>query len=219
MREDIPSEVGRVKTRPALLELLKRVGPCDASSLADKLGVSPMAVRQHLYGLEKQRLVKYRERGGATGRPSKLWQLTSAADHYFSDAHSELAVGMIEGVRRIFGQGGLERLIEMRSKDQKRSYLARVSGCETLEAKLVALAAARSNEGYMAEVESESNGSFLFVEHHCPICSAAAACSGLCSAEHSVFKSVLGARTQIERIEHKLSGGTRCVYRVTAVSG
>ena len=36
----------------AILDLLKRNGPSEASVLAEALGVTAMAVRQHLYALE-----------------------------------------------------------------------------------------------------------------------------------------------------------------------
>ncbi len=46
-----------------------------------------------------------------------------------------------------------------------------------------ALAAARSLEGYMAEVEPRVDGSVLLLENHCPICAAAQACQQFCRSE------------------------------------
>ena len=48
--------------------------------------------------------------------------------------------------------------------------------CNNVEA----LAAMRTDEGYMAEVQAQADGSFLLLEKHCPICAAAVACTGLC---------------------------------------
>jgi predicted ArsR family transcriptional regulator len=37
------------------------------------------------------------------------------------------------------------------------------------------LASIRTNEGYMAEIQSLDDDSFLLIENHCPICAAAIA--------------------------------------------
>ena len=66
----------------------------------------------------------------------------------------------------------------------------------------------------MARVETESRGVYLLIENHCPICDAASTCQGLCAAEMSLFEQVLGD-VHIERTEHMLGDGRRCVYRVS----
>lgn len=57
------------------------------------------------------------------------------------------------------------------------------------------------------------DGSYALIENHCPICTAARACTGLCAAELDVFRAVLGPRMSLERTEHIVSGARRCVYR------
>ncbi|HEV2310721.1 MAG TPA: hypothetical protein VGU73_09365, partial [Acidimicrobiia bacterium] len=54
----------------------------------------------------------------------------------------------------------------------------------------------------------------LLVEHHCPVCTAAAACTGLCRGELDLFRTVLGDDVEVERTQHLLSGDARCVYRI-----
>ena len=66
----------------------------------------------------------------------------------------------------------------------------------------------------MAEATANQDGSFLFVENHCPICAAATACQGFCTTELDLFRKVLGPRIEVERQEHILSGARRCAYRV-----
>jgi predicted ArsR family transcriptional regulator len=72
----------------------------------------------------------------------------------------------------------------------------------------------RTGEGYMAEVQAQADGSFLLVENHCPICAAAAACTGLCAREMEIFQSVLGENVKIDRVEHMISGARRCAYQI-----
>lgn len=66
----------------------------------------------------------------------------------------------------------------------------------------------------MAEVQKASGG-YLLVENHCPVCSAAAACTNLCAMELEVFRKSLGRSFTVERIDHILAGARRCAYLVT----
>ena len=66
----------------------------------------------------------------------------------------------------------------------------------------------------MAEVQRQPDGSFLFIENHCPISAAASVCPKLCEAEMEVFRAMLGEAVTIERAEHMLAGARRCVYRI-----
>ena len=202
------------RSRRAILDLLKQEGAQDARALAARLGVSAMAVRQHLYELEAQRLVTFEEEQRAVGRPAKLWRLTPAADRFFPDGHAELTTALLGSMRAAFGDGGLERLLEVRTREQIAAYRRRVPARGALKARLAALAELRSEEGYMAAVEPRDDGAFLLVENHCPICAAATACSGLCSAELAVFRAVLGPAVEVERCDHILVGARRCAYRV-----
>ena len=85
----------------------------------------------------------------------------------------------------------------------------------SLRKRVEALAQIRTNEGYMAEVIEEKPGTYLLIEHHCPICTAATSCQGLCTAELEIFQQILTSAIQIDRIEHLLeTEGKRCTYRI-----
>jgi predicted ArsR family transcriptional regulator len=202
-----------VRTRRAMINLLKQAGAIDSQELAARLGVSAMAIRQHLYALQDERLVTYVEEARAMGRPVKLWQLTSEANRLFPDGYAELTLGLIQSVLEAFGEDSLDRLLEVRTRHQIEAYQAQISASSLLQ-RLEMLAAIRTEEGYMAEVEMLEDGAFLLVENHCPICAAATACTGFCSRELEIFQRVLGADVSIERTEHIVSGARRCAYRV-----
>ena len=201
--------------RPAVLALVKREGPIAADAMAGRLKLTATAVRQHLQALAEEGLVA--EAAAPTpsgrGRPARLWRVTEAADARFADAHAGLSADLIAQVRRVFGEAGLDRLLIARTADQTAAYLAEMGGAASLEARLVALAAIREREGYMAEVR-EDEGGLLLLEHHCPVCSAARACTGLCREELSLFAQVLGPDVTVERISHILAGAGRCAYRI-----
>ena len=210
---------GEPKTRRAITKLLKTEGPIDSAQLAQRLGLTAMAVRQHLYVLQREGLVASEERPVPIGRPAKFWRLTREADHLFPEAYAELSVALIDSVKDAFGQEGLERVLTSRCARQRVDYGKRIKLHDSLDRKLAELAKVRTEEGYMAEVRREDDGSFLLVENHCPICAAANACQGFCSTELDLFRSVLGPGVTVERAEHIIKGDSRCVYRVKNTKG
>ena len=212
---------GRISdAKRRLLERLKLGGAATATDLAAQLGLTDVAVRQHLAALQESGLVGAQTQPAkGRGRPSERWSLTRASDGVFGDRHAELTCGLIEAARQAFGAEGLQRLVQIRADGQTAAYRRQLPGKSTSLAKRVeALARQRSAEGYMATVTRERPGSYLLIEHHCPICDAASACTGLCSAELEVFQRALGDEVSVERVEHLLSGGERCVYRITRSS-
>src|SRR5215204_2504360 len=161
---------GERKTRRAITKLLKTEGPIDSAQLAERLGLTAMAVRQHLYVLQREGLVTAEERPVPIGRPAKFWRLTREADHLFPEAYAELSVALIDSVKDAFGDEGLERVLTSRCARQRMDYGKRIRLGDPLERKLEELAKVRTEEGYMAEVRAEGEGRYLLIENHCPIC-------------------------------------------------
>lgn len=205
------------KTRRAIIKFLKTEGPMDSAQLAERLGITAMAVRQHLYDLQEQKLVSAEPQPVPVGRPIKKWSLTRDADRLFPDAYAELSVALISAMGDAFGPAGLNRVLEARCNRQLSTYRQRIDE-GPLPARLLQLAQVRTEEGYMAEVKPQDDGSFLFIENHCPICAAATACQGFCSTELELFRSVFGKAVGIERVDHILSGDRRCAYRFTPLA-
>jgi predicted ArsR family transcriptional regulator len=205
-----------IRTRRAIVHLLKQEEALDAQTLAARLQLSAMAVRQHLYALQDEHLVAYHEVPRPVGRPAKLWRLTPAADRLFPEGYAELTLSLLTSVTEAFGAAGLERLLDVRTRQQVAAYRQQLTGQDTLRQRVEALATMRTDEGYMAEVQAQADGAFLLIEKHCPICAAAVACTGLCGKELEVFRAVLGPNVVIERTEHMVVGARRCAYRVVA---
>jgi predicted ArsR family transcriptional regulator len=209
------TEVTDAKRR--VLDRLKRVDGATAAELAGELGLTEAAVRQHLDALETNGLVTRRERPAAgRGRPPVEWSLTAVASELFPDRHGDLTVELIDAVRAALGEEGLERVVDARAESQLASYRDELPAPDdaSLARRVGALARRRSAEGYMAESRRDGDA-WVLVEHHCPVCEAAEACTGLCRTELELFRTVLGPGVEVERTQHLLSGDARCAYRVT----
>ncbi len=201
-----------------ILDYLKRLDRTTAADLAETLGITSAAVRQHLDALEAGGLVTRAdsEPSGGRGRPPALWKLTPLAAELFPDRHSDLTVELISAVRAAVGEDGLDKVIGERTRRQREAYLSVVGPTDVaLSERVTSLGTQRAAEGYLAEVTANDDGSFDLVEHHCPICEAAETCTYLCRDELALFQDVIGADATVERTTHLLSGDSRCSYRIT----
>jgi len=196
------------------LMALKTRGPQTAAELGCATGVCGEAARQQLNRLAADGLVEATAEARGVGRPAQRWSLTAAGNARFPDAHADLAAHLIETIRSEFGEAALNRLIDVRAAEARKTYAAAVGDAEELEERVARLTQARTREGYMAEYWPEGNG-FLLVENHCPICVAASICEGFCRAELATFREVMGASARVERTEHIVRGERRCAYRIT----
>ena len=95
-------------------KLLKTEGALDSSRLARQLRLTPMAVRQHLYALQREKLVTAEERPVPLGRPAKHWQLTPEANRLFPDAYAELSSRWSAPWSRRSARPALQRVLESR---------------------------------------------------------------------------------------------------------
>ena len=198
-----------------VVDYLKRASPATTHDVAAILDATDVAARQHLAALESAGLVTESTAPPVgRGRPRSLWGLTDLASELFPDRHGDLTVDLLDALRETVGEEGLNTLLDVRGARQLQHLRAALGQATTLEERVVALAAQRSLEGYMAEAIGRPDGSMLLVEHHCPICAAATTCQGLCRSELDLFRAALGSGVSVERTEHLLAEGTRCIYRI-----
>ena len=206
-------------TKRRIVERLKRAD-AKVSDLARMLDMTEAGVRQHLDALADHGLVVSRTGPvEGRGRPPTVWALTDLAEDLFPDRHDDLTVELITAVRTALGDDGLARVIDARGEVQRAAYARAVPKRGALRARVEALARIRAEEGYVAEVVDDPDGrGMLLVEHHCPICTAAAACPGLCGSELALFREVLGPQVNVERTQHIIAGDRRCTYRIEPVA-
>lgn len=200
-------------THQKIVELLKTNGSMTAKLLAAELKITTMGIRQHMLQLEESGDISYEDKKAARGRPTRYWSLTEQSNSYFPDGHEVLTSQLIESVKLVFGEPGLDKLITHREQESFKLYSQHLEKCEDLHAKLNVLAALRSEEGYMASVVKEDNYYWL-LENHCSICAAAKSCLNFCRSELNLFQNLLKEEASVIREEHIMQGARRCAYRV-----
>lgn len=203
-----------MKTTEKIIQLLKLHGPLTAKTLAEELALTTMGVRQHLQTLEEAGDVDIDDRVEGRGRPTRYWGLTVQSRTHFADRHDELTVQLIDSVRVIFGEQGLDKLIGYREQAALAQYSAAMAEWDDIASRLAALAQLRSSEGYMATME-EIDGVYWLLENHCPICAAATQCLNFCRSELQLFQQLFADIAVVSREEHIIEGARRCAYKIT----
>jgi radical SAM protein with 4Fe4S-binding SPASM domain len=207
MKNDLPEH-------ERALSILKTKGPKSVKNLAEELKITAEGARFHLMKLEKDGLVESESVVSGRGRPKQIWSLTEKGHNRFPDTHAQLTANLINMMEEALGKDAVNQVIDKHQQTMQERYLKKIEGINSLEGRIAKLADIRTNEGYMAEYEKEDDH-YLFVENHCPICSAAKVCQGFCRAEIDTFQSVLGDEVKIERTEHIVAGERRCAYKVS----
>lgn len=202
------------------MTLLKEQGALTAKALASELSLTTMGVRQHVQALEESGKVVFKDEKAARGRPTRYWSLTEKGNSQFADRHDELTVQMLDSVIAIFGDDGLDKLIEHRESVSMSNYRLALVDRFGIEEKLEMLAKIRSDEGYMAVVEEDEDDTNVFwlLENHCPICSAATKCINFCRSELNIFQKLLSEVATVSREEHIVEGARRCAYKVMPIT-
>ncbi len=206
--------LGQVKpqTRRRILELLKLQGPMTADQLAKALSITSMGVRGHLTTLERDGLIQYKTEQRRMGRPSHVYSLTDAGDELFPRTYPQMANSLLEALRALEGDHGLERVFQKRMHLLEEEYRARMAE-KTLEERVKELAQIRTEEGYMASCERLDEDTFLLREHNCSICLIARRFSQACSSELELFRRVLDD-AEITRKTHIMRGDRTCTYLI-----
>ena len=208
---------GLGQTRELLLEILKRCGESDVSGLAKKLGISGVAVRQHLGSLRRSGLVVHRQERRPVGRPVRVYRLTDAAERHFPQSSDRVALDLLARVEKMLGVEAIETVLDERVEELTARYAERLEGARSWDEKLELLASIRDSEGYLCSVEpatqADVRGGVRLVHHHCPLSEIADQLPQLCSYELELFRRVLG-EPDLKRTEHIHSGGHACSYEL-----
>ncbi|KPE49210.1 helix-turn-helix transcriptional regulator [Chryseobacterium indologenes] len=197
-----------------ILMFLKMRGEATALLISEELSITKEGARKHLLNLAQEGFIIPFVKSEGVGRPSTYYRLTEKGFSRFPDAHADVTVQILRSVKNLLGENALELLINDREKNTYQRYEKSLADAGSLEQRLDILVKIRSEEGYMAEWKKK-DGEYFLIENHCPICAAATECQGFCRAELSNFRNLIGEDYQMERVGHILSGGQRCVYKIS----
>jgi predicted ArsR family transcriptional regulator len=201
-------------TRERVARSILELGPSTAAALAERLDLTPAAVRRHLDHLVADGAVEAREprvhgtRG--RGRPAKLFALTESGRDHFDQHYDDLAVQALRFLAETGGEDAVMAFARRRMADLESNY-REILAAEPDAAPAEALARALTNGGYAASVRTGPVGAQL-CQQHCPVAHVAHEFPQLCEAETEVISKVLDRHVQrLATIAHGDGVCTTCI--------
>ena len=177
-------------TRMEILELLRRRGRCSAETIANDLGVTANAIRQHLTNLERDGFVISQPERRARGRPSLLFSLTERADSVFPKRYGQLATMVLQEVREMGGDDALDEIFA-RVAARHASVIAKdIEGLD-FDQKLSRVVAWIGRAGTLAE-QTETEGGVKVTIHNCPFRNTALKFPQVCTITPHLMSQLLG---------------------------
>ena len=163
-----------------------------------------------------ERPVRGKVRG--RGRPAKLFALSEAGRSAFPHGYDELAISALRFLGETGGDAGgrgIRQPAAGRGRGALRQPARRRCRCRRATARVEALAAALSADGYAASTQVTGSG-VQICQHHCPVAHVAAEFPALCDAETAAFSRLLG--THVQRLATLAHGDGVCTTHVPHVS-
>jgi predicted ArsR family transcriptional regulator len=210
-------------TRQRVASSILEHGPSTAVELAERLGLTPAAIRRHLDVLLAAGHLEARERrvygARGRGRPAKVFVLTDAGRSVFYTAYDDMAIDALEFLATSAGPEAVTRFAEARMAEDEKRYRERIANAEPDITPAQALAVALSDDGYVASTLPSGFGEQL-CQHHCPVAHVAERFPTICEVETAAFSRLLGVHVQrLATIAHGDGVCTTHVPHVSSSSG
>lgn len=207
-------------TRQRVVRSILVNGPSTAAALAERLELTPAAVRRHLDQLLADGAVDARDprpvgsRG--RGRPAKVFALTERGRDSFDQQYDDLATEALRFVAETGGPEAVKAFAERRASFiEKRFPEVRDAHPEASPAEV--LAKVFSAEGYAAAVRELPVVGEQLCQQHCPVSHVAHEFPQLCEAETEAISRVLG--THVQRLATIAHGDGVCTTCIPASTG
>ncbi len=185
-------------TRERVARTILELGPSTAAALAERLNLTPAAVRRHLDHMLETGAVEARDqrvRGTrGRGRPAKVFALTQAGRDQFEQQYDDLAAQALRFLAEHAGEEAVSAFARERLVGLEQRILAMQASHPELTPS-EALARAMREAGFAASVQAGPVGEQL-CQQHCPVAHVAHEFPQLCEAETELISRVLGSHVQ-----------------------
>ncbi|MDP2775180.1 MAG: helix-turn-helix domain-containing protein [Nocardioides sp.] len=207
-------------TRQRVVRSILVNGPSTAAALAERLDLTPAAVRRHLDQLVEEGAVEAREpRSQAArgrGRPAKLFALTEVGRDGFDQKYDDLAALALRFLAETGGEEAVRQFADRRVAFVEERFGPLMTAKPHLSP-AEALAEIFTDEGYAATVRQLPVVGEQLCQQHCPVSHVAHEFPQLCEAETAAISRVLDHHVQrLATIAHGDGVCTTCIPSTTA---
>ena len=215
---EVVSSYDDAPTRSRVAQMILESGPATAADLAERLDLTPAAVRRHLDHLIADGTLEARERRTigqrGRGRPAKVFAITDRGRGQFTQAYDELAASALRFLAESEGDDAVRRFADHRLVELE-ARCAEALADVPHEERPAALAEVLSADGFAASISSTSHGAQM-CQHHCPVAHVATEFPQMCEAEAEMFSRLLG--THVQRLATIAHGDGVCTTHLPVIT-
>ncbi len=187
---------GYPKASPAgqILQYLQRQGEATVKELAELLGISTTAVRDHLIHLQADGMINVRAERHGPGRPRLVYALSEKAQSSSPKQYDRLISLLLRELAAEGGAESVERMLGRVGTRLANEYQDRISGIGMRE-RLTELRVLLQQRGVVAEVDPDGESIRFF---SCPYYDVAHAHPQVCVMERRMIEQVIGEDLDLE---------------------
>ena len=212
--------IAEVRTRETVVRLLLADGPLTAVALAERVRLSPAAIRRHLEQLLAEGAIVSREASThgrrGRGRPARTYLLTDLGRTRLPHGYDSIAVQALEFLAEAAGSEAVTAFARRRARSLVADVRNDLDEADDVPAKVEILARAMTGAGFAASVQQVGIGEQL-CQHHCPVAHVATRFPQLCEEEMTVITEALG--TYAQRLATIARGDSFCTTFIPAARG
>ena len=193
-----------------VLKAIQLRGQARINELADDLGVTTSAVRQHLTQLQASGAVRAEKVREGVGRPYYLYSVTPEAHNLFYKDYGELARLLLDEVAASQGPQALEAVLNRITDRLAEKYREEMEGLDLTD-RISAWAELLDRRGVTVQLEKTEDG-YVVTEYGCPYQNLAAENRAVCEMERQVMVRLLGSGVRLTQCV--LDGHHGCRFRI-----
>jgi predicted ArsR family transcriptional regulator len=203
------SLLGPTKTR--ILDLIRRA-PRTIHELAGELGLTDNAVRAHVLGLERDRLVEPEGRRPGARKPSVTYALAPAGEQLYAKPYPQVLNAVLDQVEARGGNAELLATLREVGSALARERLGRVHHLRG-RARLEEVARLLDELGGIAEVEPLDDGHYALRGYSCPIAAVIPQHPEGCRLSQAFVEGLLGPTARVEECCQR-EGSPACRFEI-----
>ncbi len=197
-------------TRDQVLNEIKVLGQASVAELAERVGLTAVAVRHHVAALQAEGLLKAIEIRHGVGRPSLHYSLTDTARERYPTRYVEFSERLLDELKSMLPAEALEQMFNRIAEGIAAQHQAELSG-QSLSERLDTLVGILGREGF-ATRWNQTGESIALSEYNCPYVRIGQRHPEVCQLDEAIIRHVLAV--DVEKTHCVLQGGGHCEFLI-----
>ncbi len=190
---------------------LKKNGKMSLNDLSNEIGISKMAILNHIQKMESKGLVERFLVKSNVGRPYFVFSTTDDSRTGMDNSNSEMLDSLLEFLDQTGNRDLVTKFLTDRYSTIRLDYEKKLSKFSPLE-RVQELSRIREQENYYPELKETGKDGFELVEYNCPIFEISKKFGIACSLETQLFASVL--HMDVDSTHRQVNGSDVCRFLI-----